>query len=249
MRDISLSFNGKQPGVGVMWRGAFLTAAWSVLFPAVASAATMVAIRPGLMCTSATALGALTLPNGSSRTSGSHERPGDATLKQQGGCIDIPLGARVLVQARRRNTTIVMFDSGNGHGSQTYVTPNIDYAFSGPTSSPSAECLSYDTQVTLDGIITTGSAYGEDIHTGKVSWSHWKQITFTRPICFIANNKYFEDAAQNVKASQYYSDKDDLAEILKVGAHVLATGSLSQATTAEWMTPIIFDLTRVTYSR
>ena len=87
---------------------------------------TLIASRPGLMCTSASALATLTLPDGSGRAASPHARAGDAALEQQGGCLAIPNGARATLQTARRNTSIVTFDAGDGRGPRTFVVPNVD---------------------------------------------------------------------------------------------------------------------------
>ena len=92
------------------------------------SAETLVAIRPGVMCTGADALAMLTRPDGSSRAANAGARPRDMAARQAGGCIDIPSGARVDVQQARRNTSIVTYDAHDGRGPGTFFVPNIDFA-------------------------------------------------------------------------------------------------------------------------
>ncbi|MDP9097272.1 MAG: hypothetical protein M3N26_12095, partial [Pseudomonadota bacterium] len=75
---------------------------WTAVISAVAygrpaSAADLIAIRPGLMCVSTDALARLTLPSGESRTHVPAPRPNDLRVAAAGGCIDIPPGARVQV--------------------------------------------------------------------------------------------------------------------------------------------------------
>ena len=96
--------------------------------PGMAAAQTMVATRPGLMCTEPGALATLTLPDGSNRGASPHARPDDEAIKHQGGCIDIPANARVSVHQRRINTSIVSFDASDGRGDRVWIVPNIDFA-------------------------------------------------------------------------------------------------------------------------
>ena len=90
-----------------------------VTVPRTATADTIVATRPGVMCTSPDALARLTVPDGSSRSASPAARPGDLATKQQGGCIDIPLGALLSVQEARRQTSVVVFDPNDGSGAST----------------------------------------------------------------------------------------------------------------------------------
>lgn len=96
-----------------------------------ALADTLVAARPGVMCSSADALAKLTLPDGSSRAAGPGARPEYITTKQAGGCIDTPLGARVTVLQARQRTSVVTYDANDGRGARTFIVPNIDF----PTAS------------------------------------------------------------------------------------------------------------------
>ena len=171
-----------------------------VLVAAPALADTLVASRPGLMCTSPDALAKLTLRDGSSRAASPGAHPGDKTLKEEGGCIDFAAGANVLLQAARKNTSIVSYDALDGKGRRAFVVPNID--FNAPVAAVTAGvCLNYDVPVTLTGKITMGSAYGED-NTGKLGWSHWRQITLDKPVCTRANPKEYEDAETDVRSLQ-----------------------------------------------
>ena len=92
-----------------------------------ATAAALVAIKPGVMCSSAEALGKLTLPGGDSRTHAPFPKAEDLAVAGSGGCIDIPLGARVMVQQAFRNTSIVTYDGVGGMAAGTMVVPNIDF--------------------------------------------------------------------------------------------------------------------------
>jgi hypothetical protein len=128
-----------------------------------AAADTLVATRPGLMCTSPDVLAKLTLPDGSSRIGTAGEKPGDKALRVSGGCIDIPPSARVTVQTTRRRTTIVTFDAGDGP--RTFVVPNIDFgpvADAGPTPAgaaagapgahpPDAQCMALGQRMAQGG--------------------------------------------------------------------------------------------------
>ncbi len=94
---------------------------------AAARADVLVAVRPGVMCTSAEALARLTLPDGSSRTAVAAPEPRHVALKAAGGCVDIPRGARVAVNRSYRNTSIGTHDPGDGRGLREFVVPNIDF--------------------------------------------------------------------------------------------------------------------------
>jgi hypothetical protein len=99
-----------------------------LLFSHAALAADLVAIKPGLMCRDPAALAKLTLPDGSSRAAGANARSADAKIKQDGGCIDFPPGARVVLQTARKRTSIVSYDANDGRGVSTFVVPNIDFS-------------------------------------------------------------------------------------------------------------------------
>ena len=93
---------------------------------AAAHAEMLVASRPGAMCVAPEALSRLTLPDGSDRAT-RPDAPADLqAIKQAGGCIDIPLGARMIVQSVRHHTSIVTFDANDGRGARTFIIPNVD---------------------------------------------------------------------------------------------------------------------------
>ena len=104
-------------------------------FAVPAFSATLVAKHPGVMCSSADALAKLSLPDGSSRASSPNARPEDLTVKQSGGCVDFRPGTQVTVVTPRKNTSVVTYDAGDGHGQREFTVPNIDFA-SAEGSSP-----------------------------------------------------------------------------------------------------------------
>ena len=108
------------------------------LLAAPALADEMVDMRPGLMCVSPESLAKLTLPDGSSRTARAGATAEDLRIKDAGGCIDIPPGAKVLVMTKRRNTSIVSFNADVGKGVETFIVPNIDFADGSPSPSSSS---------------------------------------------------------------------------------------------------------------
>lgn len=87
----------------------------------------LVATRPGLGCRSLRALAVLTRPDGSSRIGTPQEKPGDAELKASGGCLDIPEGARAVIQKYWHHTALVSFDPGDGSGPRDLTVPTIDF--------------------------------------------------------------------------------------------------------------------------
>ncbi len=93
-----------------------------------ASAEELVAIKPGVMCASSDALARLTLPSGDSRTHGAAARPDDLSAAVSGGCIDIPLGARVQVQQAFRNTSRVIYAGPDAPAGGVVTVPNVDFA-------------------------------------------------------------------------------------------------------------------------
>ena len=196
------------------------------------------------MCTSADALAALTLPDGSNRAASPHARASDAALEQQGGCLAIPDGALVTLQTARRNTSIVTYDAGDGRGPRTFVVPNVDFA-SGPTSAAVGDCLSYGVPVTLAGRITVGSVYGEDIHTGKAGWTRWRQITLDRPICTRGDTQPFDDPERDVRAIQPDWVHGDVYA-LPLGEPVTIAGKLFHADNGNQMTAVLIEADSIT---
>ena len=87
---------------------------------------TVVVIRPGVACASASALAALTLPDGSSRSARLGARPKYVAIATRGGCIPLKLGAQMTTTAIRRLTDIVAYDSGDGRGVRALYIPRID---------------------------------------------------------------------------------------------------------------------------
>ncbi len=212
-----------------------------------ALADTMTASRPGLMCASADALARLTLPDGSDRAASPHARPGDGASAQQGGCIAIPHGALVTLQVARRNTSIVTYDARDGRGSRTFVVPNVDFA-PGPAAAASGDCLSYGVAMAVSGRITVGSAYGEDIHTGKVGWARWRQITLDRPICTRGDAQAYEEPEHDVRAMQPVWTHGDVYA-LPLGEHVTVAGKLFHADNGNQMTAVLIEVDSITGRR
>ena len=225
-------------------RAILATGMVAILFGTGAHADTLVASRPGLMCTSADALAILTLPDGSDRATSPRARPGDLATEREGGCIPIPRGARVSVQTARRNTSIVTYDAGDGRGARSFVAPNVDFG-SSPAGLPAAGCLDYDVPVSLTGRITSGAAYGEDLHTGQVGWTRWRQITLDRPICTRGNSQALEDPERGVRAIQpVFLNGDVRAHPL--GEHVTVVGKLFHRDNGNQMTAVLIEVASMT---
>lgn len=132
-----------------------------------ATAETLEAVRPGLMCRSADALAKLTMPDGSSSLAqGSLTKPFEQVRRERqayvdGGCRDIPDRVRVTTQAIRKLTSIVTYDDRDGNGPQTYIVPNIDFK---PATGADG-CSDQDTPVTMRG--TLQEIFSHDRHTGS----------------------------------------------------------------------------------
>ena len=216
--------------------------------PRTATADTIVATRPGVMCASADALARLPLPDGSSRSASPAARPGDLATKLQGGCIDIPLGAQLPVQEARRQTSVVVFDPNDGRGARTFIVPNIDFNAAVGSRSSSPGCYSYRVPVRLSGIVTVGSAYGENPHTGKTGTTHWRQITLDHPICVNANPAAYEDAEQNVRAIQP-AWLGEGPYPFATGKRVTVEGELYHQDNSNQMTVVLIQAKRVTVDR
>ena len=155
-----------------------------LFLPMMAQAQTMVATRPGLMCTSAGALATLTLPDGSNRGAGPHAHADDDATKQMGGCIDIPPDARVAVHQRRINTSIVSYNPGDGD--RVFTVPNIDFSVQHDTASVPADAPPGDP------ITAFFSALGRDCP--GLGWEHADMRAYGAPL---------EEAAKSLSASQH----------------------------------------------
>ncbi len=92
-----------------------------------AAADTLVATRPGLMCSGAWALAVLTLPDGSSRAASKQARREDSVVKQRGGCVDFAPGLRATLVMARFNTSVVRVAAQDGQPVGTFTVPNIDF--------------------------------------------------------------------------------------------------------------------------
>ena len=108
-------------------RAGWVAAALAVLPLGQAAADTLVATRPGLMCSGAWALGVLTLPDGSSRAASPQAHRDDAVTKQRGGCVDFAPGQRATLVMARFNTSVVTVAAQDGQGTTTVTVPNIDF--------------------------------------------------------------------------------------------------------------------------
>ena len=131
----------------------------------VAKAETLIATRPGLMCTSAEALAKLTLPDGSSRTTTARPRPEDLRVRAAGGCIDIPPGAQVTVIEAFRNTSSVSFDPGDGGGARVFTVPKIDFT-TAPNQAQAAAAAPQPSPV----VLATSSRLGVTITADEPNW-------------------------------------------------------------------------------
>lgn len=87
---------------------------------------TVVVIRPGVACTSASALAALTLPDGSSRSARPRAKPTYVAIANRCGCVPLTLGVEMTTTAIRKLTDIVAYDPGDGRGMQAFYIPRID---------------------------------------------------------------------------------------------------------------------------
>ena len=108
-------------------RASWVSAALAILPLWQAEADTLVATRPGLMCSGAWALGVLTLPDGSSRAASPQAHRDDALTKQRGGCVDFAPGQRATLVMARFNTSVVTVAGQDGQGTATVTVPNIDF--------------------------------------------------------------------------------------------------------------------------
>ena len=99
-----------------------------------AKADDLIAQHPGLMCSDPKGLAQLTMPDGSSKLKTGRATRADQETSFVSQCLDIPLGARMPMGDRHRNTSEVYYQGSNGP--QVYTVPNID--FSEPLPSPDA---------------------------------------------------------------------------------------------------------------
>lgn len=225
--------------------------------PKAALADVLVAVRPGLMCSSPDALSRLTLPGGVGRTAAPGATPEDFEAARQGGCIDIPPGAQVAVQAARRQTSVVLFDAGDGRGARTFVVPNIDFSPVAPSpataSAPSSgtasgttpaaagrNCLSYNVPVTLRGTVTPGPAYGNRLDQ-IIGTNRRQQITLDQPICTRASPETAEAAEQNVRALQPAWMGQGTYDFV-TGRHVTLNGKLSHRDNGPRMAKVLIEV-------
>lgn len=92
-----------------------------------ATAADLIATKPGVMCTSTEALAQLTLPDGNSRSHADTATPAQLAQAKTGGCIDIQPGMTVRVQTAHKNTSVVSYTRPESNANETFVIPNIDF--------------------------------------------------------------------------------------------------------------------------
>jgi hypothetical protein len=132
------------------------------------------------MCKSADALRKLTLPDGSSRYSGTNSRPDDAKTWLDGGCIDIQPDAQVTVQVAHKNTSAVTYFASEEQGPQTYIIPNIDFtATPSKIPMPRGGCVKDSAAITLSG--TLREIHSRDKRSGE-PYSYFLLHT-ERPVC------------------------------------------------------------------
>ena len=91
------------------------------------SAGTLVAIGPGVACTSAAALAKLTQHDGSSLSEGPDATDENRRIAKQGGCSSIVIGQTVRASSIRKNTSVVLADLQDGKGPRTVYVPNVDF--------------------------------------------------------------------------------------------------------------------------
>ena len=96
-------------------------------FSSLAEAEEAVVAAPGIMCSSADALAALTLHGGNSRTHREKPEAMDLDVARRGGCQDLQIGERLSVLERFRNTAVVVPAAGSWPaGNGRFVAPLID---------------------------------------------------------------------------------------------------------------------------
>ncbi len=115
----------------------------------------LVAVKPGIVCASADALGRLTLPGGDSRTHLPAPTPGDLRAASAGGCIDITPGLRVTTLETYHNTSVAVVDGVR------MTIPNIDFqpaaeSASGAPADPLPSGYAVASRVAVEG--RTGQA-------------------------------------------------------------------------------------------
>ncbi len=103
---------------------ASVAAAYALASPALAE--TVMVIQPGVACASASALAALTLPDGSSRSARPGARPKYLAIAARGGCVPLRLGVQITTMAIRKLTDIVAYDADDGRGLRPFYVPRID---------------------------------------------------------------------------------------------------------------------------
>ncbi len=105
----------------------FMMSIGCLSFSPLAEAEEAVVAAPGIMCSSADALAALTLHGGNSRTHREKPEAMDLDLARQGGCQDLQIGERLSVLERFRNTAVVVPAAGSWPAtSDRFVAPLID---------------------------------------------------------------------------------------------------------------------------
>jgi hypothetical protein len=236
-------------GAGLLLLAMVLEPATPVAYAASSQAATLVAVRPGLMCSSPDALARLTMHDGSSRTASARARPEDFDVKRQGGCIDIALGAHVILQEARRQTSIVLFDAEDGRGPRSYIVPNIDFAPAASTPvAADTGCYRYNAPIKLSGRVSVGSAHGDGARARKTGLSSWQEIVLDRPICTRESPATHEPAESNVRAVQP-AWLGELPYPFVTGEHVTVEGRLFHRDNANQSTSVLIEATRVTRER
>ncbi len=158
-----------------------------------ASAETIASTRDTLMCASPDVLARLILPDGRNRIGTPSEASGDRQAALSGGCVDVPPGTQVEVQSARTNTSIVTYDSKDGHGPHTLVAPNVNFSHSmSPSRTVAAgDCLRFaeeSAEVTLSGVVQPRQHLetrpgGDPDNPRDVSMMHFLVLELDKPLC------------------------------------------------------------------
>lgn len=135
----------------------------------------LTAIKPALMCISATALGQLTLPSGDSKTHRPGATPQEKAEMQAGGCRDIQVGTRVTVVELHKNTALIAYQG------QNYTVPVIDFSTSGLAKA----CYQDSQRATLRGTLALRRATGDDAPHGDYDYP---VLNLEGPLCLSGGN-------------------------------------------------------------
>jgi hypothetical protein len=195
----------------------------AVLRPAPLRAETLVAVHPGIMCSSEVRIAEMERRNRpASRGTIQPQLANQVGLPE--GCVRLPAGARVSLQFTRQTNVIVIYDAHDGKGPQAFVAPGANFRSEDQDHpGPPSQCFRQSAQVSLRGTVRQVDDDGSRTGTPFTSFV----LHVPAPIC-VTSGAEEGKATNQINDVILALDEGQQSEIgQRVGLPLLVTGTIS----------------------